>query len=733
MKRFHTLFATMALLMLSLAACKPTPVEPPTPPTPPTPVGPELVLTISDVTKSKAHFTVEPLDKELPYLVMVIDKQTFDSFPSEDDYIDDDLDYLRQMAESAEMTLEELLADYLTVGDVSATVEGLRPKTDYILYAYHLTYAGEVISDFYQEPFVTDGYEFNDDSFEIVPHDLTYTSAVVTVTPSSSTTPYFVNVLSEEELEYYGGPEKAYITHLEQLRDYYLSFGKTTEEMIANLCFVGTRSLAVDKLIAGTNYYAYAMSVDEEFFACSQVEVVEFATPSPDTSAITFEVEVEEVCYDRLVGTVVPSNDDPYVCSIQMAQSLGWYGSEEEYMNALVAELNQWYGGVESALHTGPTDLASLAGLYPDSDYVVVCFGYDGAPNTELFTYEFTTAPAIGNPDALVVDFEVTALNHNSMTILCKPSEGVFYFASIITREQLESYTMSEGSVEAAVRMYANEEIDYGAQWFSCTRAEYLTEMGALVGQTSVPFDQLTPSTDYVVYAVAVDLTTGNLASENVSLSTTIRTSEKVVSDASVEFFFGPYYDGTALAELDPTQFTNCRGQVLIPYKVRPRGSAAKWYTSFNYGDYTEWGCTDDDIYNELITYGVEWGSEYVAVNATSGVAVLTYDSPYTFLGLAEDASGNFGRGTLQVITLTREGVSPAEEFLASLAAHQPAKAPAKSAAKTHFREPFRRGENAPEGWMQRPEKSSVKALGEAPTSLPTTNLDAGRRFMAVR
>ena len=104
-----------------------------------------------------------------------------------------------------------------------------------------------------------------------------------------------------------------------------------------------------------------------------------------------------------------------------------------------------------------------------------------------------------------------------------------------------------------------------------------------------------------------------------------------------------------------------------MPYSVVPNADAVNWYTGFFSGDYSEWGCTDDDIYAELITYGYEWDSDLVSLNRESGVAVLQYNEPFTFLGIAEDGIGNFGAGTLEVVTLRKSGVSPAEEFIANL------------------------------------------------------------------
>lgn len=186
-------------------------------------------------------------------------------------------------------------------------------------------------------------------------------------------------------------------------------------------------------------------------------------------------------------------------------------------------------------------------------------------------------------------------------------------------------------------------------------------------------YNQLEPSTDYVAYAIAVDIMTGELASDKGFVSDVFRTLEKVVSDATVTIELGNYYDGSALAELDPARFLNCKGYVVLPYTVTPSDSAAAWYTGFYNGDFTEWGCTDDDIYAELVTYGWEWGSEYVSENRESGIAVLSYDTPYTFLGIAKDSEESYGPGFITVVTLTADGVSPAEEFLAAHPAAQPA------------------------------------------------------------
>ena len=440
--------------------------------------------------------------------------------------------------------------------------------------------------------------------------------------------------------------------------------------MIANLCFVGEKSLTVDDLKAGTKHYAYAIGVDNDFLPNTEAFVVEFETPTADSSALTFEVDFTNFYYDHVDGIVTPSNnDETYICSIQTAESLTWYDSEEEFMQTLLDDLEWWYGGVETALRTGATDLSTFGGLYPETEYVVVCFGYDETPTTELFTFPFTTTEASGNPADLTVEFAIDyeQLSHNTVYVTATPSVGAHYFMSYISTFDLEYYIEEYGSQDAALIAFANEEIDYGAEFFFCSRAEYLADMGANLGTYTMMFNQLNPATEYIIYAVAVDISSGDIASNRVSVSEAFTTLDKVVSTAAVEFEFGNYYDGTALADLDPERFLNCKGYVVLPYYVKPNVDAMNWYTGFYDGDYTEWGCTDEDIYAELITYGYEWDSDLVSLNRESGVAVLQYDAAYTFLGIAEDYDGNFGAGTMNVVTLSREGVSPAQEFIDNL------------------------------------------------------------------
>ncbi len=670
----------LLLLATALVGCKDTPEVPPTPVDPVD--KPDFVIEVGAVTDTSVEFTITPEDEEMTYIAMMTTKEYFDKFEDDDAYIMDDLLWLDDAAFNAGVELSEYLEGVLKTGVISDTQDKLDPATEYIVYAFGLSKRGIVTTSLYKQSFTTLATELTEINFEIEVSDIGYDTAKVSVVPDNDKAIYFVNVFSYEDYEYYGGDDSAFAEHLTQLRNYYYNLGATADQMVANLGFVGAKSLTVEKLKAGTKYMAYAIGIDERFIANSVATVVEFETVAAETSDLTFEVELTNIEYDHIEGSVTPSNnDDTYICSVQYASALEWSESEEALVESIVNDITAW-GNIEDSLRKGVMSLDGISGLQSETDYIIVCFGYDGAPTTAPHITHFTTPEATGNPEDLVVEFEVSDITHNSVKVTTIPSVGVYYFTYYVEKEEFDLLIDDDYSVDARVAYFANYEIDYGAEWFDCSRAEYLYDLGASLGREKNFYNQLEPSTDYIAYAIAVDIQSGELASDKGFVSDVFRTLDKVVSDAAVTIEFGNYYDGSALAELDPARFLNCKGYAVLPYTVKPNDSAVAWYTGFYDGDFTEWGCTDDDIYAELITYGWEWGSDYVSENRESGVAVLSYDMPYTFLGIAKDSTDSYGLGFIDVITPTPDGVSPAEEFIAANPSASPAKAAKANAMK---------------------------------------------------
>ncbi len=632
--------------------------------------GDDFKIELIDVTTTSVEFRVTPKDKAMTYVAMMTTKEYMDGFVSDEDYIRDDLVWFSGEAYDAGMELDEYLGRELKRGVLVDSQGDLDPMTDYYIYAYGLSTQGTPLTAIHKLPFTTKSAEKIELNFDIEVSDIGYSTATISVVPESKQATYFVNVFSDEDYEYWGGDETAFERHLIYLRSYYLGLGASVEEIVANLGYVGNKSLSVNKLKAGEKYMAYAIGVNDDFIANSLATTTEFTTMTADSSDLSFEIALTKVDYDHIEGMVTPSNnEESYICTVQTADFISSYASDSDAMNAIIQDIDHWQqGGIENALRRGPISLDSIGGLVPETDYCLVCFGFSGAATTPLYKHPFTTPTAEGNPEELVVELSITDLTHNSVRIVSVPSVGAWYFVSYAETERFDRLVSELGSQDLAIAQIVDEDIDYGADYLGCSRAEYLLEMGACLGRCTTPIGGLTPLTEYVAFAMAVDLQSGELASSRGFTSERFTTIEKVYSDVEVDFVFGDYYDGTALAEIDPANFLKCKGLVVVPYTIEPKYEPSSWYSVYYEGDYSEWGCSDDDIYDILITYGYESNVEDVAVNRTNGVAVLKYDTPYSFLGIAKDSAGNYGHGELSVVSFTRQGVSPAEEFIETLA-----------------------------------------------------------------
>ena len=618
----------------------------------------DFVLAVSDVTAVSCHFAVTPKDEQMPYVVMLVEKSDFDEFETEYAYQDNDLEWFQQKAVEEGKDLDEWLKDFLHVGPFEADEKGLMPGTSYYLYAYGLDYEGYFMTGVTKMEFSTPEIVQKEMTFEIDVTDVGLSKATVSVQASEEAGLFFMNVFSEQQYQEWGGDETAFANHAAALVDYYVTMGRTLEEIVTNLGSVGKASISFDDLTADTEYIAYAVGIDENFFVNTKATVVRFTTKKAVQSSNTFTVDITGTTFCSVQGTVTPSNDDPYICTIQPKMQLDNYSSDEEIMYELVATYDKW-DALQDVLYAGETvDLEEISSLAAETEYVVVCFGWNEAPTTGLTKVAFTTAAAGGNPRAQELTFELSDIIHNKVTVDITPKLGLHYFYDCMSVKTLNEYIATEGSEDEAICRFIDERIDYGAEFFNCTRKEYLEDMGAAIGKQKWTFTGLEEDTEYLIVAATVNMTTGKIALRKPFRSDVFRTTILIESDASVTFVIDKYYDGTELAELDPVQFSKCKGMVMVPYKIVPNASAAHWRTTFTYGEFASWA-ERDDILIEL-----DYKSDK---DKTQGFAVVHYDQIVAFLGMAENDEGYTGPFTIYEFTAERGKASPAQEFIDSL------------------------------------------------------------------
>lgn len=646
------LFNSIVAVFLLLSAC-----DKPEPEVPEEPVVPdyEFLLDVSDVTSTSCRFSVTPADEAMTYVVMLVDKASYDEYENEFKYQDSDLEWFERKAMEEGLTLEDWLAGFLKKGKFEGEESGLMPGENYYLYAYGLDYQGYFTTGVTKVEFSTPEIPMTDVSFTIEVKDIGLTSAKVDVTPSDDKARYFVNVFSMEEYQQWGGNDDAFAAQAAALVDYYIMMGKTLKEIVANLGSIGHTAIPFDDLTDNTEYIAYAIGIDDNFFVNSLPSVVRFKTSEVKVSDNTFAIDITGTTFCSVSGTVTPSNDDPFVCAIQPKAQVDLYESETDLMYEVVATYDKW-DALDEILYVGETvDLEAISSLEPSMDYVVLCFGWEGAPTTPLFKAEFTTDKAGGRPQQQELKFSFTDIQHNKFTVHITPKVGLHYFYECISVGELELRVAAAGTRDEAICTFLDEKIDYGAEFFGCTRAEYLADMGAAIGKDTWTFTGLEEDTEYVVVAASVNMNTGRLALRKGFCSEAVRTGVLIESDAEIAFSIDKYYDGSELAALDPVQFGKCEGMVLVPYQVIPNGTAAHWRTTFAYGEFRSWA-ERDDVLLELDYKCDE--------DKTQGYAVVHYDQIVSFLGIAVNAEGYTGPFTIYEFKAERGGASPAREFM---------------------------------------------------------------------
>lgn len=217
-------------------------------------------------------YSVSPADKDMPYVSMIVSKDQFDQFGSEEEYIQDDISYFKTYADAYKMDLAAYLNEYvLCRGDIGPMeIWGLNPNTEYIVYAYGLTSEAEVLTGMYYEQITTVGSDIVDVSFDISA-EKTGSTVAVNIVPSDTGIYYLVDVVAKDAL----GDENTFLGRLQNaINEELLIKGITSEQSLANYvkskAVTGNYSKSFD-VIPEVEYVAYAVAIDKKAVLASEL------------------------------------------------------------------------------------------------------------------------------------------------------------------------------------------------------------------------------------------------------------------------------------------------------------------------------------------------------------------------------------------------------------------------------------------------------------------------------
>lgn len=360
-------------------------------------VPPVFDIRMELITQTSAKYSVIPGDKEQTYLSMLVEKDYFDSYASDEEYFQDDLAYIRAMAESFGVSVQEYLSNTLNRGDLLVkNMTGLLPGMAYYVYAYGLTVDGERTTDIYKVEFETVAVPKIDVTFTV---DATVNGPLcdLHVEPSDPNQRYVIGMYVADQVQDGEDACRQYQQYLSDMIVIYEAMGMTAEETVAGLSVVGTIDRTYE-LEENIGYLVFAASCTDDGLINSAPVSTTFRTTEvqPSDNRISFEVislEAHAATID-----VKTENLDPYV--LYLVNTSAVEGMDDEaVISSLLADET-----IADYLRRGDTSVEA-GELEASTSYTLLAFGYvKGKATTGLFSVEFTTEDGIPADISILVE-----------------------------------------------------------------------------------------------------------------------------------------------------------------------------------------------------------------------------------------------------------------------------------------------------------------------------------------
>lgn len=421
--------------------------------------------------------------------------------------------------------------------------------------------------------------------------------------------------------------------------------GYTITQALDEYTGYATRS-ATMTINARTDYVGWACAISNEVTVISDVVMKEFRTGDVPPSDNQISITIDDVNCDRVSFSTHTTNEDQYATYVLPADQVEGRSDEE-----LVALFNT-SPDVTVYLHFGDYS-ATQVGLSADSEYYVLAYGYKwGMATTEICREKFRTVTYEGGDASFT--FNVEKLTNISMigNVECSVPTHLYYTDYCYPGDTAEEIL---SDLEEAIDWYVND-----AGYYS-SRIELMRVIGTR-GTHEFSYDNraILPDNGYVLYAIAIDETTGEFCSDVVFSE--IYTTPGV-SDVTVNAYYDHYFDAITIAEMYPEseyvpEYVN--GYAVVPLLVETNDDIADYYVDIFNDDLSDTSYpSDDQLFNSLYTAGQ---------HNNSPVFILCdfFDmtkTPLTISAVAIDKDGNRGPVQRTVFETPYSGCADPAEF----------------------------------------------------------------------
>lgn len=493
------------------------------------------------------------------------------------------------------------------------------------------------------------GVEEETGNFDIEVYDLHSSHCKVKVTPSDLEASYFCGVATEEYLSTFGPLDDMHTTATNFIETMLL---ENSDLSVSELMKTGEYEREVTGLQPEQSFVVFVCYTGEMGEVISEVESLTMTTPALEQVDNLFEIEVDQITATSAMLFITPSTDDEYVW-LEFPE----FVYKDMDMDELAAFLEKNYKPF-FALHTNSGEMVhSFDGaLDPDTEYMIIVFGYDGGFTTPLSTKKFRTLEP-NDPTDVTFGIELGTLTPRSANVTFKPSDASVSYLAIVTDE---ARLLRQGGTDAeAVKKLIDSQIKTAIAFGDCKdRAEfarYYAQRGEQTGSFS-----LKPGEKHYACAVCVDKD-GNFASE-VAIKDFAAPAE-TATDAAVTASLFKYFDGDALAQSSSDLYGEFAGWAVVRLKFTLQHSASTAvYTIYPEQILEEEGATDEEI--RAILLDDEYLGTYTFLAEGLTEVQLEWGCDYKLFAIPFDANENAGEMfVMDIPALDRSGAAPVEEY----------------------------------------------------------------------
>ncbi len=473
-------------------------------------------ITISNLTHNYAAYTTTPLDSDMTYLTFYSPTTAFDAHESDEARYISDLEYLQAYLASNGYTLKEGLKLVVSQGVGEGEAENLKENTSYTVYSYGIdTETLMPLSKVQRESFVTTTYvEPTGELGSVTVSEITETDALVTNDAGDFTGIYYSFPVTQTQFE----------------TDFGSDYQKVADDMIAYDQFWDTDFTKADNVYLfsgnqtwrlsdgwtiqpGTEYFILSFGVTPDGKVNTEFVVSENFTTVAITD-FTIDITVTDITDTGAIITTTPSVDGIKYVNDFMTKAEADTMTEEQIANYFLESYGMF---IAYLLSEGEVTMDYAGEFKAGTEYTIVTFSYNTATGEvgELFTKTFKTTGTYVPPLTLPDETIVPDVEFGKVELVQTFAAGVEFKTIPDNKEYV--YFVEVGSTAAIPTSWTDAQIiRYDLNYFWTLSQDYRSDFGDMLARNittkgdmeyNIP-DRLSPDTEYMVRAYAVDVTT---------------------------------------------------------------------------------------------------------------------------------------------------------------------------------------------------------------------------------